>query len=89
MWYYLGLVSLIAVILCVHDKRAARKGNRRVPEKVLFGISAIGGALFMYITMLTVRHKTKHFSFMFFIPVMIVAQVALLIWLQIKFGIVF
>lgn len=74
---YLGLISLFAVIFTVYDKIAAKMGARRIPEKTLFTISAFGGAVAMYITMITIRHKTKHKSFMIGIPAIIVAHVIL------------
>lgn len=72
---YLGLISLFAVIFTVYDKVAAKMGARRIPEKTLFTIAAFGGAIAMYVTMLTIRHKTKHKSFMIGIPAIIAAHV--------------
>ncbi|MBQ8794271.1 MAG: DUF1294 domain-containing protein, partial [Clostridia bacterium] len=46
-------------------------------------ISAIGGALGMYITMLIIRHKTKHKTFMIGLPFLILVHVvAILLYLQ-------
>ncbi|MBE6678665.1 MAG: DUF1294 domain-containing protein [Ruminococcaceae bacterium] len=86
MWYYLAAISLISVVLCVYDKVSARHRGRRVPEKTLFGVSALGGALCMFITMLLIRHKTKHFSFMFFVPLMALVHIALIICFGAKLG---
>ena len=77
---YLLLISVVSVIVCVYDKKISRK-NRvelRVPEKRLFFFSLIGGSLAMYLTMLAVRHKTKHFRFMFGIPCIMILQAAIL-----------
>ena len=60
---YVALISFFAVFFTVYDKIAAKCKARRIPERTLFTISAFGGAVFMYITMLTIRHKTKHRSF--------------------------
>jgi uncharacterized membrane protein YsdA (DUF1294 family) len=47
-------------------------------------ISALGGSVFMYLTMLVIRHKTQHKKFMIGIPVIIFLQLAaiaaLLLW---------
>lgn len=72
---YLGLISLFAVIFTVYDKIAAKMEDRRIPEKTLFTISVFGGAIAMYVTMLTIRHKTKHKSFMIGIPAIIAVHV--------------
>ncbi len=71
---YLAAISLISVIVTVHDKRAAKKGRRRTPERDLLLLSVIGGSVAMYMTMQMIRHKTKHAKFMIGIPVIMVLQ---------------
>lgn len=78
--YFLA-VSLAAVIMCCLDKSLARNRSRRISEKALFTVSALGGAAAMYITMLFIRHKTKHKRFMIGLPLIIAAQTAVLIFL--------
>ena len=74
---WLALISLISVILTVYDKIAAKKRPRnRIPEKTLLLCGALGGALPMYLTMLLIRHKTRHKKFMIGLPVIIVLQIA-------------
>lgn len=81
---YLGVISLISVIVCVADKSRAKKGKWRVKESTLFLLSALGGSLAMYITMLTVRHKTLHKRFMIGIPLIMIVQAAAVILLYFK-----
>lgn len=84
--YYLIAISLIAVIMTVYDKRAAKKKPKaRVPEARLFITAILGGSVFMLATMLMIRHKTKHLSFMVGLPIIIAIQFALAIILLIKF----
>ena len=71
---YLLIISLTAIIMTVSDKSRAKKHRRRVPEKTLFTTAALGGSAAMYITMLTIRHKTKHKRFMIGLPLIIFAQ---------------
>ena len=66
--------SLLAVAFTVYDKIAASKRLFRIPEKVLFLVSLCGGSLAMYITMLIIRHNTKHKRFMVGLPLIIAAQ---------------
>ena len=73
---WLAAVSGLAVILTLHDKRAARRGARRIPERTLLLVCSLGGSVAMLAAMRIVRHKTKHAKFMVDIPVMIVVQVA-------------
>ena len=66
--------SLLAVCLTVYDKYAAKRKKARIPEKTLFITALFGGSLAMYITMLVIRHKTKHKRFMVGLPLIIAAQ---------------
>lgn len=80
-WVYLGGISLVSVAVCCADKRRSKiEGKRRVPERTLLWLSAFGGSVAMLVTMLLIRHKTKHPKFMIGIPLIIAAQYALF-WL--------
>ena len=79
---WIGVISLIAVIMVAADKVAAQtKGARRISENTLLGIAALGGALAMLASMLFVRHKTKHIKFMAGLPLIIVLQVIFTVFL--------
>ena len=77
--FYLAVISIIAIILTVSDKRRADKHKYRIRESVLLLFSALGGSVAMFITMLMIHHKTRHVKFMLGIPLIIVAQIALFI----------
>ena len=62
---YVGLLSIVTFALYGHDKRAAKKNRRRVPEKRLFMLNFLGGFLGGWLGMYFFRHKTKHKSFYF------------------------
>ena len=73
---YIAVISIISIVVCIYDKKISKK-NRvelRTPEKTLLILSALGGSVAMFITMLIIRHKTKHFKFMVGIPVIMVIQ---------------
>ena len=74
---YLGVISLISVIVTVVDKMNAKKHKRRVPESDLLLLGALGGSVLMYITMLIIRHKTKHVKFMAGLPAVILLHAVL------------
>ena len=71
---YLGVLSLLAVILTVLDKKRAQNGKWRIRESTLLLVSALGGSLAMYLTMRSIHHKTRHKKFMIGIPVRLVLQ---------------
>lgn len=80
---YLLAVSLVSVAVTAWDKHVSRfRGRRRVPEKTLLLLAAAGGSIAMYLTMLLIRHKTKHIKFMLGIPAIIIAQYGLIFFLN-------
>ena len=74
----LAVLNLISFGLMAYDKRCARAGKRRVPEKTLFLAAACFGGLGGVLGMQICRHKTKHWYFNVFFPLMLIAQAALL-----------
>ena len=75
---YFVFINIVAVAVTVYDKKKAVVHSWRVKESTLLIISAIGGSLGMYITMKTVRHKTKKKRFMIGIPLIFILQVLLI-----------
>ena len=75
---YIILINFISVIVCIFDKFSAKHGGRRVSEKNLMLLSIAGGSISMYITMLLIRHKTRHNRFMIGLPLIISLQITAL-----------
>ena len=78
---WLVVISLVSIVVCFYDKAISKKGKveLRIPEKVLFlTFPILGGSFAMFVTMLLIRHKTKHWQ-MKVIPVIFVLQLAVLI----------
>ena len=74
----LAITNLISFFLMGHDKKCARHGKWRVPEKTLFLATACFGGLGGVLGMKAFHHKTKHWCFKVFFPALLVIQVALL-----------
>ncbi len=74
---YLIIANIVAIALTIKDKRAARRHQLRVPERVLFIAAALSGCVGMYVTMRIIHHKTKHPEFMIGIPAIFVAEILL------------
>ena len=75
---YVVMIGVVAVALTVGDKSAAKRGQWRVPEATFMMIGLFGGALPMFITMKTIRHKTKHMKFMIGLPLEIALHAAII-----------
>ncbi len=72
---YIVVANIAAIAVTIHDKKAARKHQRRVPERTLLITAALSGCVSMYITMKIIHHKTKHPKFMLGIPAIFVLEV--------------
>ena len=73
-------MNLLTFLLMGYDKRCAQKGRWRISEKALFISAALFGAVGGVIGMRVFRHKTKHWYFRVFFPLMAVGQVAMAIY---------
>ena len=82
-WALLGcwlvIINLVTFLVFGLDKwRAKRKEKkdsvRRVPERTLFLLAAIGGSVGALLGMKAFHHKTLHKSFRFGIPAILVLQ---------------
>lgn len=73
---YLLIVNLIGIMCTALDKRRARRGGSRIPEKRLFLLCALGGCPGIYAAMRLFRHKTLHKRFMWGIPLIFMLQIA-------------
>ena len=74
---YLIVINLIAFFQMAADKSRAKKGMRRIREKVLFLTAAIGGSIGAIAGMSVFRHKTKHISFVIGMPAILLAHLAI------------
>ena len=75
--FYLAVISLIACIATVADKRRAHKGKWRIPETSLLLLAALGGSAAMLITMKAIRHKIRKPKFMVGLPLILALQLLL------------
>jgi uncharacterized membrane protein YsdA (DUF1294 family) len=78
---YLILLNLFCLVLMFQDKRFAKNGKRRIPEKRFFLIAALGGALGIWLGMKLWHHKTKHRSFTLGIPALFIVNAGFVYWI--------
>ena len=78
---WLIAINLVTFAVYGADKRRARRGAWRVPEKTLFLLPLLGGSGGALLGMRVFRHKTKHWYFVWGVPAILLAQLALAVWL--------
>ena len=79
---YLLAVNLITFIVYAIDKWKAKKHRYRISEAKLMTLAALGGSIGALAAMYTFRHKTRHAKFTVGVPVLLILQVALAVWLM-------
>ena len=78
---WLLALNLVSFALFGVDKRRARRGEWRVPERTLFLTALLGGSLGAVCGMCAFRHKTRHWYFRWGLPAILLAHCALLLLL--------
>ena len=61
----------------------ARGMKRRIPEKTLFVAAAIGGSIGAMAGMWLLRHKTRHWYFVYGMPAILLLQL-LIAWIAVR-----
>lgn len=77
---YLLAINFIGFLAMFIDKQKAKKGAWRIPEKSLFILTLIGGGVGTIAGMYTFRHKTKKLYFTIGFPVILITEIALVIY---------
>jgi uncharacterized membrane protein YsdA (DUF1294 family) len=89
LWQLLGIyllgINFIAFCVMGIDKARAKRGNWRISEKALFLPTLLGGALGGLFGMYLFHHKTRHWYFRLGFSGLFVAQIALLVWILVRF----
>ena len=79
--YYLLAVNIATFFLYGIDKYKAKKGRWRISEATLLMMAVIGGCIGAWAGMRLWHHKTMHKKFKYGIPIIIIIQVALAVYL--------
>ena len=72
---YFIIINLIGFLAMWIDKRRAKKGKWRIPEKTLFIITALGGGIGTIAGMYTFRHKTQKIAFVIGFPLITILEI--------------
>ena len=80
--YYLLAVNIATFFLYGIAKYKARKGRWRLSEATLLMMAVIGGSIGAWSGMRLWHHKTMHKKFKYGIPIIIILQVTIAVYLQ-------
>jgi len=81
---YFILINLFGFFIMWLDKRKAKKGKWRIPEKTLFIITALGGGIGTIAGMYTFRHKTQKLNFVIGFPFITILEIITIIYFCLK-----
>ena len=77
---YLVVINLFGFLAMFIDKHKAKRGAWRIPEKTLFIITLLGGGFGTIAGMYLFRHKTKKLYFTIGFPVILITEIALIVY---------
>ena len=76
---YLAVTNVVTFFTFGIDKLKAKNSKWRIREAALLGLAVLGGSIGAWLGMQVWRHKTMHKKFKYGIPLIILAQIVLLI----------
>ena len=84
LYWYLLIINVLAFVCYGLDKLKAKRNARRVSERTLLLLALVGGGVGAWLGMLVWRHKTKHAIFKFGVPIILLLQIAVYLWITIR-----
>ncbi len=76
--YYLLVINILTFAVYGIDKWKAKQGSWRISEANLLMLAVIGGTIGALLGMQVWRHKTMHKKFKYGLPLILLAQIALI-----------
>lgn len=71
-------MTMISFVTMYVDKQKAKKNQWRISEKALLFLAVAGGSIGIYLGMRVFRHKTKHLTFKYGVPLIFLLQFVLI-----------
>lgn len=81
---YIIAINIVTFLVMGLDKWKAKRGSWRIQESALFTFVIFGGGIGGILGMKVFHHKTKKFKFQIGFPLILILEVAFLIYFFIK-----
>lgn len=79
-----AVMTVVGLLSMIIDKHRAMRGSWRISESALFVIAVLLGGVGSTIAMFAVRHKTQHWYFRVFFPIIALLQIIAVVYGMIK-----
>ena len=79
--YYLIIINIVTFLVYGIDKWKARKSLWRIREASLLMLAVLGGSIGAWLGMKVWHHKTLHKKFKYGVPLILITQLALILWI--------
>lgn len=82
--YYLLVINAATFIIYGIDEYKAKKAKWRISEVTLLTMAAVGGSIGAWLGMKAWHHKTLHRKFKYGVPIILLIQIALMIYFHLN-----
>ena len=79
--YYLTGINILTFLIYGIDQWKAKKGKWRISEAALLTLAFIGGSIGAWLGMKVWHHKTVHKKFKYGVPLILIAQIAIVLFI--------
>ena len=80
--YYLIAINIVTFFVYGIDKWKAKQGSWRISEATLLLLAVFGGSIGALLGMQVWHHKTMHKKFKYGLPLILLAQIALIYFIN-------
>lgn len=84
VFIYLVSINVVTFFMYGIDKWKAKKSRWRIREAALLGLAVLGGSMGAWLGMKVWHHKTQHKKFRYGVPVIIIIQLSIIVYLLYK-----
>ena len=78
---YLAVINVVTFFMYGIDKWKAKNSKWRIRETALLGLAVLGGSIGAWLGMKVWHHKTQHKKFKYGVPLILITQIALTVWI--------